>query len=114
MTGFLSSQGFRCAQKRVGASLHRVHPGYHVRRQTGTERQINPIPYQAKYFGEKLHVDQNEKLVMFSLTHICAIDGFSGKIVGFVILPQKNNILIYQHLYRYVFLRNDLVQSCRS
>jgi len=102
MTGFLSSQGFRCAQKRVGVSLQRVNPGYHIRRQTRAERQTNPIPYDAQYFGQKLHVDQNEKLVMFGLTLVCAIDGFSGKIVGFAILPQKNKVLIYEHLYRYL------------
>ena len=96
MTGLLSSQGIKCAEKRVGASLSRVSTGYHVRRQTGTQRQTNPIPYRANYFGEKLHIDQNEKLVMFGLTHICAIDGFSGKIVGFVVLPLKNNAMIYQ------------------
>ena len=35
-----------------------------------TARQINPFPYHASYFGHKLHVDQNEKLVMFGVTHI--------------------------------------------
>ena len=99
MTGLLSSQGIKCAELKIGASLKRVSSSYHMRRQTRTERQTNPIPYRANYFGEKLHVDQNEKLIMFGLTHICAIDGFSGKIVGFIIMPVKNNILIYQHLY---------------
>ena len=33
---------------------------------------------------------------MFGMTHVCAIDGFSGKIVGFVIMPWKNNITIYE------------------
>ena len=100
MTGFLSSQGFRCSQKRVGESLKRVRPGYHSTRQVGAHRQLNPTPYHAEYFGEKLHIDQNEKLVMFGLTHVCAVDGFSGKIVGHTILPIKNNILIYNHLYK--------------
>ena len=27
------------------------------------------------------------------------IDGFSGELVGFVIMPQKNNVTIYEHLY---------------
>ena len=49
--------------------------------------------------GQKIHIDQNEKLVMFGSTHVCAIDGFSGKLVGFVIMPRKNNIIIYEHLY---------------
>ena len=30
----------------------------------------------AEYVGHKLHVDQNEKMVMFGVTHVMAIDGF--------------------------------------
>lgn len=62
MTGLLSSQGFCSGLNRVGKSLQRVHPGYHQRRQTLTHRQTNPIPYIARYYGEKLHIDQSEKL----------------------------------------------------
>lgn len=99
MSGLLSSQGVRCADKRIAASLQRIDPGSHRQRQAGTERMINPLPYRADYFGEKIHIDQNEKLVMYGLTHVCAIDGFSGKIIGFAIMPRKNNITIYEHLY---------------
>ncbi len=63
-------------------------------------RQVNPIPYTATYFGEKLHIDQNEKLIMYGVTHVCAIDGFSGKIVGFVSMAVKNNPIIYEKLYK--------------
>ena len=77
-----------CPQKCIASSLQRVNPCYHVRRQTGFERLTNLIPCQADYFGETLHaVDHNEKLVMFGFTRICAIDGISGKIVGFVVIP---------------------------
>ena len=69
MTGFLSTQGLRCAEKRVGQSLKRVSSEYHAQRQANTQRQTNPIPYQANYFGEKCHIDQNVKLVMFGITH---------------------------------------------
>lgn len=61
-----------------------------------SERIRNPVPYRA---AEKLHIDQNEKLVMFGVTHVRAIDGYSKKIVGFAVLPRKNNKLIYEHLY---------------
>ena len=64
-----------------------------------THRLTNPISYSADYFGEKVHIDQNEKLVMFGVTHVCAVDGYSGKIVAFTIMPIKNNIIIYEHLY---------------
>ena len=100
MVGVLASQGIRAGPQRVGQSLARVQPANHERRANRTERQTNPIPYSAKYFGHKVHIDQNEKLVLFGVTHVCAIDGYSGMIVGFATFPLKNNVLIYEHLYR--------------
>ena len=32
--------------------------------------------------------------------HLCARDGFSGKVVAFVSMPIKNNVEIYNHLFR--------------
>ena len=104
MTGFLASQGFKVSQNRVGLALKRVFPYHHSLRQNTVHRQINPIPYVAAYFGEKLHIDQNEKLVLYGVTHVCAVDGFSGKIVGFVSMAVKNNQIIYEKLYRYTQL----------
>jgi hypothetical protein len=100
MTGFLRSQGIVTSETRVGSSLQRINVGYHHARRTATARQLNPIPYSADYFGHKVHIDQNEKLVMFGVTHICAVDGYSGKIVGFITMPIKNCIEIFSHLYR--------------
>jgi len=40
-----------------------------------TSLQTNPVPYHADYFGHKLHIDQNEKLVMYGVTHVTAVDG---------------------------------------
>lgn len=100
MSGVLATQGIRVGPQRVGESLSRVDPVHHQKRVTRTERQTNPIPYQSKYFGHKVHIDQNEKLVLFGLTHVCAVDGYSGMIVGFSTFPVKNNSLIYEHLYR--------------
>lgn len=66
------------------------------------EQQTNPIPYEAEYFGHKLelHLDQNEKLAMHGVTHVCAIDGYSAKVVSHVLMPVKHNLLIYDHVYR--------------
>ena len=99
MTGLLAADGFKVAEKRVGVSLKKVCSAYHNRRVASTQSLINPIPYSAKYFGEKLHIDQNEKMVQFGVTHVCAVDGFSGMIVGFVTMPIKNNRIIYEFLY---------------
>ena len=98
----LAADGVRVAEERVGKALKQVNPGYNEARSDRARRQFNPIPYHANYFGERLHVDQNEKLVMFGVTHVCAIDGYSGKIVGLVSMPIKNNVEIYCHLFRYV------------
>ena len=68
ITGYLASAGIRAGEKRVDASLQQVDPANHAMWQTRAERQTNPIPYRAEYFGEKLHIDQNEKLVMFGVT----------------------------------------------
>ena len=80
----------------------RVSPMYSQARKNDTARLMNPVRYKADYFGEKLHVDQNEKLGMYGITHIAAIDGFSKKIVGFITIPVKNNCLIYDTLFKYV------------
>ena len=99
MTGLLAADGFKVAEKRVGMALKKVGPHYHEKRVTNTHRLINPVPYRSHYFGEKLHVDQNEKICMFGATHVCAVDGHSGMIVGFVTMPVKNNLTIYKELY---------------
>ena len=90
MTGLLAAEGFKVAEKRIGTSLRKVCLTYHSRRSTRTQMLLNPVPYSAKYFGEKLHIDQNEKLVLFGMTHVCAVNGYSGMIVGFATMPIKN------------------------
>lgn len=113
MTGLLSAEGFRVAEKRVGTSLKRVCPTFHSQRVTNTQKRTNPVPYFARYVGEKLHIDQNEKLVMFGVTHICAVDGYSGMIVGFVTMPTKNNVLIYEELYLNILVNYGLWDQLR-
>ena len=82
--------------------MRRTNAGYHHARRTATARQLNPIRYQEDYFGHKVRIDQNEKMVMYGYTHVCAVDRFRGKIVGFITTPVKNNIEIYSHLFQLV------------
>ena len=88
-------------------------PEYHALRQQTAARRANPIPYYAEYFGHKLHVDQNEKLVMYGVTHVAAIDGFSGKVVRTSTMPIKNNQLIYEQIFRPVTLEYGLWDQIR-
>ena len=109
LCGLLAADGERIGLDRVGKALRKVNPCYQQARATIAYYRLNPTPYHADYFGQKLHVDQNEKLVMFGVTHVCAIDGFSGKIVGFITMPIKNNVEIYNHLFRSVISEEKLL-----
>ena len=80
--------------------MNKIAPVYVQHRRTYSYHQFNPMPYYAEYFGHKLHVDQNEKLIQFGVTHVAASDGFSGKLLGIITMPIKNNLLIYDELFR--------------
>lgn len=104
MTGLLAANGIRVCQTRVGESLKRVDARHHSRRQYQLHRRTNPIPYCSRYFGEKVHIDQNEKLVLFGVTHVCAVDGYSGKIVGYALMAIKNCVTVYEQIFRYIVI----------
>ena len=53
----------------------------HAQRTANVVHHLNPVPYRASFFREKLHLDQNEKLCMYGTVHILAVDGYSGKII---------------------------------
>ena len=63
-------------------------------------RSFNPKVYKADYFGHKLHVDQNEKLVMYGVTHVEDLDGYSRMIAGYTTMAIKNNLTIYEKMFR--------------
>ena len=44
-----------------------------------TGQSLNPKIYRANYFGNKVHMDENEKLVTFGCACGCASNGFSGR-----------------------------------
>lgn len=86
------------SEHRIAESLSPVAPIQHQQHQQSTLQLMNPIPYRVTAH-EKLHLDQNEKVIMSGMTHVVAIDGYSRKIVGFIMLPAKNVIAIYDCLF---------------
>ena len=51
-------------------------------------------------YGHKRHIDQNEKLGMYGVTHVSAIDGHSHMIVSWTTTPVKNNLIIYSEVFK--------------
>lgn len=100
LTGLLRSDGIIVGEQRVRSSMRRITPAYIERRRQHTYHQLNPAPYYSEYYGHKMHIDQNEKLVRFGVTHVAASDGYSGKLLGIITMPVKNCILIYDDLFR--------------
>ena len=50
---------------------------------------------------------------MFGVTYVLAQDGFSGKIVGSSVMAIKNNLTIYEEVYRQVTLQYGLFDEVR-
>ena len=100
LTGSLRSKGVQVGETKVGQILKNIAPAAQHRRKDTAGRSLNPKVYQADYFGHKIHYDQNEKLGMYGVVHVCARDGYSGMIIGYATMPKKNNIVIYNKIYR--------------
>ena len=83
------------SERKLRCALPRMSPQWHQARQQNSSERSNPSVYVARYFGHKLHLDQNEKL-----TYVLARDGYSGKIVGAAVMQRKNNEIIYDKVYR--------------
>ena len=104
-------KGYVKAEKRVKVSdcklrkwMPYISQQGHNSRQSEAQERRNPSIYFARYFGHKLHYDQNEKLVHYGVTYVMARDGFSGKIIGGAVMSRKNNYLVYE-MYRNAVLK---------
>ena len=115
MHGLLSSRHLHVSQSRIGASLQRVSPYHYTsRRLNSGVRQIqNPSLYRAYFYGQKLHCDQNEKLAMYRVTHVIAVDGFSRKVVRCITIPVKNPIAIYDLMFRPILVEEGVWDQVR-
>ena len=101
LTGLLCSKGICVSERKVRRSLKRLDPVSHQIRHETAGRSLNLKCYNADDFGHKIHMDQNEKLKMFGVTHVMARDGYSGMIVAFSTMHVKNNLIIYDEIHRH-------------
>ena len=113
MGGYLRSKGLPVSEYRLRGILPSIAPLSHSQRQNEGIERANPRVYVARYFGHKVHIDQNEKLAMFGITYVLARDGYSGKIVGSSIMAVKNNLIIYEEVYSQMTLEYGLFDKLR-
>ncbi len=88
-------------------------PENHQIRQLDGQRRFNPVPYNAQYFGHKLHIDLCEKLVDYGCILVGAIDGYSGFIASCFTVHRKNNIDVYR-MYRELMLKFGIWDQIRT
>ena len=72
----------KCRKTKIGRKVWKINSEIQTKRQNVTDLSSNPKVYNAKYFGRNIYYDQNEKLRMFGIFHVCARDGFSSEIAG--------------------------------
>ena len=113
MQGLLHASGILACQHQLGESLRRSFPFQRSIRTQDLHRAVNLVPYRSTYFGEKIHFDQNEKLAIYGVTHVLAVDGYSRRLVGFVVMPIKNPITIYSILFRPIVQHSGLWDQVR-
>ena len=101
MHGVMKAKGINVGETKIGKILGEINPEAQRKRQNVADRSLNPKVYNAEYFGHKIHYDQYDKIGMFRVVHVCARDGFSGKIVGHATMATKN-LIIYEEVYRLI------------
>ena len=95
ITGHLRSMAVSVSGRKVGNALKKTCRSTQAEQCMQSGRSFNPKVYKADYFGHKLHVDQNEKLiggVRHGVTHVVARDEYSGMITGYTTMVIKNNL----------------------
>ena len=60
-----------------------------------------------------MYLDQNEEVVTYGMTHVVAVEGYSRKIVGFITLPVKYAVVIYDCLFRPLLLKEGVWVQAR-
>ena len=109
LKGYMLSKGNAISERHLRLAIPQVAPIQHRQRQLGQVDCNNPHLYHANYYGEKIHLDQNEKLCLYVL----ARDGYSGRITAGVVMSQKNKITIYDEVYLPTVVEDGLWDQVR-
>ena len=97
----MKAKGINVSDTRIGTALGEINPEVQTKRQN---RSLNPKVYNAKYFGDKLHYDENAKMRMFGVVYVFARDGFSGNIVGYATMARKTNLVLDEEICKLMII----------
>ncbi|KAK2838851.1 hypothetical protein Q7C36_013665 [Tachysurus vachellii] len=95
--GYLAMKGVHAAETRIGTVRRTMHQSYPEAR-----HQVYP-------YGPKRKTGYS----MFGVTHVLAIDGFSKKVVAHSTMPIKNNLAIYEDVFRPAVLEYGIWDQVR-
>ena len=98
----MKAKRINVGQTKIGELLSEMDPEAQPNRQNIVGSSLYPKICNAKVFAGKVHYDQNEKLGIFRVVHVCLRNGFSCKIVGHAKIARKNKLVIYEEEYRLV------------
>ena len=99
MMGRLRRMGVSKSERKVGNALKKICPSTQAELCIQSGRLFNPKVYKEDYFGHKLHVDQNGKLVIYGVIHVVARDGYSRMITGYTTMIIKRNLAIFKKCF---------------
>ena len=112
--GVMKAKGINADETKIGKILCEINPEAERKRKNVAGHSLNLKVYNVEYFGHKIHYNQNEKLGMFGVVHVCARDRFLGKIVEHATMARKKNLVIYEEIYRlmitFSIFKNDVFQ----
>ena len=100
MQGVIKAKGINIGETKISTILGENNSESQTKRQSVAGRSLNPKFYNAKYFVDKIHYNQNEKMGMFGVAHVYTRDGFSVKLVGYATMA-KRSILANDYIFHF-------------
>ena len=90
--GVMKAKKINIGKTKISKLLSEINPEAQPRRQNVVDRSLDPKVCNAKIFDDKIHYNQNEILEIFRFVHVCARNGFSGKIVLHAKIARKKTL----------------------
>ena len=72
MREVMKAKGINVGETKIGKLLGESNSQAQTKRQNVANCSLNPKVYSTKYFGDRIHDDQNEKLGLFGFVRVCA------------------------------------------